>query len=110
METQTALPDTFAALGNATRLAIVERLLRDGEVAAGDLADGVMSAPAMSHHFKVLREAGIVVQRIDAQRRLYSVRPEAIRAIGQWSLTYKQFWEQSLDRLGTLIDKEKRRE
>lgn len=105
---QITLPDTFAALGNPTRLAIVERLLRDGEVAAGDLADGEMSAPAMSHHFKVLREAGIVVQRIDAQRRLYSVRPEAIRAIGQWSLTYQQFWDQSLDRLNRLIDKDRK--
>lgn len=106
-----ALPDTFAALGNSTRLAIVERLLRDGEVAAGDLvADGEMSAPAMSHHFKVLRDAGIVVQRVDAQRRLYSVRPEAIRAIGQWSLTYRQFWEQSLERLDRLIDKENEHE
>lgn len=104
------LSDTFAALGNETRLAIVERLLRDGEVAAGDLvAEGEMSAPAMSHHFKVLREAGIVIQRVDAQRRLYSVRPEAMRAIGQWSLTYRQFWDQSLDRLGRVIDKEKRK-
>jgi DNA-binding transcriptional ArsR family regulator len=104
---ETKLPDTFAALGNATRLAIVERLLREGEVAAGELvADGEMSAPAMSHHFKVLRDAGIVVQRVDAQRRLYSVRPEAMRAIGQWSLSYRQFWEQSLDRLGQLIDRE----
>ena len=68
-----------------------------------------MSAPAMSHHFKVLREAGIVVQRVDAQRRLYSVRPEAIKAIGQWSLTYREFWEQSLDRLGRAIEKEKRK-
>jgi DNA-binding transcriptional ArsR family regulator len=107
---ETTLPDTFAALGNATRLAIVERLLRDGEVAAGDLAEGAMSAPAMSHHFKVLRDAGIVMQRVDAQRRLYSVRPEAIRAIGRWSLTHQQFWEQSLDRLGHLIDKETSRE
>jgi DNA-binding transcriptional ArsR family regulator len=105
-----ALPDTFAALGNATRLAIVERLLRDGEVAAGDLvADAEMSAPAMSHHFRVLREAGIVMQRVDAQRRLYSVRPEAIRAIGQWSLTYREFWEQSLDRLGSIIERERRK-
>ena len=102
------LPDAFAALGNATRLAIVERLLRDGEVAAGDLADGAMSAPAMSHHFKVLRDAGIVSQRVDAQRRLYSVRPEAMRAIGKWSLTYRKFWEQSLDRLDQFIEKEKR--
>lgn len=111
MEINVALPDTFAALGNSTRLAIVERLLRDGEVAAGDLvADGEMSAPAMSHHFKVLRDAGIVAQRVDAQRRLYSVRPEAIRAIGQWSLTYRQFWEQSLERLDRLIDKENEHE
>jgi DNA-binding transcriptional ArsR family regulator len=101
------LPDAFAALGNATRLAIVERLLREGELAAGDLAEDGMSAPAMSHHFRVLREAGIVVQRVAAQRRLYSVRPEAMRAIGQWSLTYREFWERSLDRLQTLIHKEK---
>ena len=104
------LSDTFAALGNHTRLAIVERLLREGEVAAGDLvADGEMSAPAMSHHFKVLRDAGIVTQRVDAQRRLYAVRPEAVRAIGKWSLTYRQFWEGSLDRLGAALSKEKRK-
>jgi DNA-binding transcriptional ArsR family regulator len=98
------LADTFAALGNPTRLAIVERLLREGELAAGDIvAEGEMSAPAMSHHFKVLRDAGIVVQRVDAQRRLYSVKPEAVRAIGQWSLTYREFWEKSLDRLDAAL-------
>jgi DNA-binding transcriptional ArsR family regulator len=102
------LTDTFAALGNPTRLAIVERLLREGELAAGDIvAEGEMSAPAMSHHFKVLREAGIVVQRVDAQRRLYSVRPEAVRAVGQWSLTYREFWEKSLDRLEAALNKAK---
>jgi DNA-binding transcriptional ArsR family regulator len=100
------LTDTFAALSNGTRLAIVERLLREGELAAGDLVeDGTMSAPAMSHHFKVLRDAGIVNQRVDAQRRLYSVRPEAMRAIGVWSLTYREFWEQSVDRLDRMIAK-----
>ncbi len=104
------LAETFAALGSPARLAIVERLLREGEVAAGDLvAKGEMSAPAMSHHFKVLREAGIVIQRVDAQRRLYSVRPEAMRAIGKWSLTYREFWEKSLDRLGTALKKETRK-
>jgi DNA-binding transcriptional ArsR family regulator len=103
------LADSFAALGHEVRFAIVERLLRDGELAAGELADASLSAPAMSHHFKVLRDTGIVVQRVDAQRRLYSVRPEAMRAIGQWTLTYKQFWEQSLDRLGRAIEKEKRK-
>lgn len=103
------LAETFAALGNDVRFAIVERLLREGELAAGELADPSMSAPAMSHHFKVLRDAGIVSQRVDAQRRLYSVRPDAIKAIGQWSLTYRQFWDQSFDRLGRAIEKERRK-
>ena len=69
------LADTFAALSNQTRLAIVERLLREGELAAGELVeDGAMSAPAMSHHFKVLRDAGIVIQRVDAQRHVTFAR------------------------------------
>lgn len=108
METRLHVVDAFAALGNATRLAIVEQLLKDGERAAGELAaTAELSAPAMSHHFKVLREAGVLQQRVEAQRRLYSVRPEAMRAIGTWSLTYRQFWDQSLDRLGRAIAKEK---
>ena len=100
----------FGALGNDVRLAIVEQLLKDGERAAGDIvAERDISAPAMSHHFKVLREAGIIAQRVEAQRRLYSVRPEAMRAIGIWSMTYREFWDQSLDRLGRALTKEKRK-
>jgi len=96
----TPLPTTFAALGNATRLAIVERLLAEGELAAGDLLDAAeVSPPAMSRHFKVLREAGIVVQRVDKQRRMYSVQPEAVQAIGEWVLNFREFWAGSLDRL-----------
>ena len=98
------LPDTFAALGNRTRLQIVEQLLREGEVAAGDVrAVPAISAPAMSHHLKVLREAGILQQRVDRQRRLYSVRPEAVQAIGEWTLTYREFWEQGLGRLAAAL-------
>jgi DNA-binding transcriptional ArsR family regulator len=108
MEMMPAIAETFAALGNGTRLAIVERLLREGELAAGDIgAETDISAPAMSHHFKVLRDAGILTQRVDGQRRLYAVRPEAMRAIGVWSLTYRQFWDQSLDRLGAALNKDK---
>ena len=99
------MTSTFAALGHPARFAIVERLLREGELAAGDLAQPAISAPAMSHHFKVLREAGIVRQRVDAQRRLYAVRPEAMRAIGQWTLTYRQFWDGGLDRLDRALKK-----
>jgi len=102
------MTSAFAALGHPARFAIVERLLREGELAAGDLAQPRISAPAMSHHFKVLREAGIVRQRVDAQRRLYAVPPEAMRAIGQWTLTYRQFWEGGLDRLDRALRKGKR--
>ncbi|MCC3305636.1 ArsR/SmtB family transcription factor [Sneathiella sp. HT1-7] len=94
------LSSTFAALGDATRFAIVEKLLQEGELPAGELQNvGQISAPAISRHLKVLRKAGVVEQRIDAQRRLYSVRPEAVQAIGAWSMSYREFWQKSLDRL-----------
>lgn len=102
------LPTTFAALGNATRLSIVERLLAEGELSAGELQSSAkMSPPAMSRHFKVLREAGIVVQRVDAQRRLYSVEPEAVQAIGEWVLNFRAFWSGSLDRLDAALKEAK---
>ncbi len=92
--------DTFAALGDATRFAIVEKLLNEGELPAGNLQEvGTISPPAISRHLKVLREAGIIQQRIDKQRRMYSVRPEAVRTIGEWAMNYQEFWQKSLDRL-----------
>ncbi len=92
--------DTFAALGDATRFAIVEKLLKEGELPAGNLQDvGTISPPAISRHLKVLREAGIIEQRIDKQRRMYSVRPQAVQTIGEWAMTYREFWQTSLDRL-----------
>jgi DNA-binding transcriptional ArsR family regulator len=91
---------TFAALGDATRFAIVEKLLKEGELSAGNLQDvGTISPPAISRHLKVLREAGIIEQRVDKQRRMYSVRPQAVQSIGEWAMTYREFWQNSLDRL-----------
>ena len=104
----TNLISTFAALGDATRFAIVERLMNSGELSAGDL-QGVarISAPAISRHLKVLREAGIVTQRIDKQRRIYAVEPGAVRAITDWTMSHEKFWNNSLDRLSkALNDKE----
>ena len=92
--------DTFAALGDATRFAIVEKLLKEGELPAGNLQDvGTISPPAISRHLKVLREAGIIEQRVDKQRRMYSVSPQAVQSIGEWAMTYREFWQNSLDRL-----------
>ncbi|MEE9454205.1 MAG: metalloregulator ArsR/SmtB family transcription factor [Paracoccaceae bacterium] len=101
------LPDTFAALGNVTRFAIVERLLNEGELSAGELQDMAdVSPPAISRHFKVLRKAGIIRQRIDKQHRMYSVRPEAVEAINAWSLSYRDFWQGSFARLAAALERD----
>lgn len=99
-----ALSTTFAALGDATRFAIVERLLAEGDLPAGELQNiAEISAPAISRHLKVLRNAGIIHQRVDKQRRIYSIRPEAVKEINDWAIGYQQFWQGSLDRLEMAI-------
>ncbi|MEL7252843.1 MAG: metalloregulator ArsR/SmtB family transcription factor [Pseudomonadota bacterium] len=96
----TKLIPKFSALSDATRLSVVERLMAEGELPAGAIVEQAdMSAPAMSRHLKVLREAGLVHQRVEGTKRLYSVRPEAMRAIADWTIDHKQFWDASLDRL-----------
>lgn len=101
------LTQTFSALSDDTRLAVVEQLMRDGEQPAGALG-GIadISGPAMSRHLKVLREAGLIKQRVDGTRRLYSVRPEALRAISDWTIQHQKFWETSLDRLHDFLSHE----
>jgi DNA-binding transcriptional ArsR family regulator len=107
---QTPLTDLFAALGDPVRFGIVERLLCEGEVAAGDLSAGFnVSAPAISRHLSVLRNAGIVHRRVDRQRRLYSVEPKAIRAAAAWVMSHREFWEGSLSRLDALMALEEKR-
>ena len=94
------LPDTFTALGDATRFAIVERLMEKGELPVNELLDvNKLSAPAISRHLKVLRKAKIVNQRIDKQRRMYSVEPKSVQLISEWTMSHQAFWNKSLDRL-----------
>jgi len=83
----------FAALGDSTRFAIVMRLMTKGALPAGDLQDVAdISAPAISRHLKVLREAGVITQTIDRQRRIYAVVPGVIEAIHAWTLEDQGFW------------------
>ncbi|MCJ8324551.1 MAG: helix-turn-helix transcriptional regulator [Rhizobiales bacterium] len=96
----TQLAHTFSALGNQTRFAIVERLLNEGDLPVGAfLTMDNLSPPALSRHFKVLREAGIIERRVDKQQRIYSVRPQAVQQICEWSISYRKFWSAGLDRL-----------
>lgn len=101
------LHSTFSALGDATRFAIVERLLKEGELSAGHLQQGLkVSPPAVSRHLKVLHQAGVIERRIDKQRRLYSIRPKALQAISDWTISHQEFWQASLDRLEIALTKE----
>jgi DNA-binding transcriptional ArsR family regulator len=101
------LAQTFSALGDPTRFAIVERLLNTGEQSAGELRlVAEISAPAISRHLKVLRNAGVIHQRIDRQHRMYSVKPEAIRAVNAWVEYHRKFWQTSIDRLEQALNRE----
>ena len=100
----TDLTRTFAALADDTRLALVETLMRRGELPAGALSDiAPISAPAISRHLKVLREAGLIEQRVSGTHRFYSVRPQAMARISQWTLDHRAFWAGSLDKLDTFL-------
>lgn len=94
----------FDVLVEPNRRRILD-LLRDGELAVGQLVDALdVSQPAVSKHLKVLREAGVVTVRIDANRRLYRLRPEALREVDDWIAPYREMWERRLDRLGERLD------
>jgi len=97
----------FAALSDPNRLAIIERLVNDGEKTAGELAEPFsISAPAISRHLGVLERAGMIERRVDRQWRKFRVRPDAIAAIEDWVSRQKRFWEMSFERLEKMIGEE----
>jgi DNA-binding transcriptional ArsR family regulator len=99
-----AVTDVFGALADPTRLAIVERLLKEGERSAGEIAAPfAISKPAISKHLRVLEDAGLIERRIDRQWRVCRIRPEAIRVIDDWMEKYRAFWDASFDRLERLL-------
>jgi len=101
-----AVTDVFGALADPTRLAIVERLLKEGERSAGEIAAPfAISKPAISKHLRVLEDAGLIERRIDRQWRVCRIRPEAIRVIDDWVEQYRAFWDASFDRLERLLAK-----
>ena len=98
---------TFSALADPTRLGVVEKLMQQGELPVSALIPDVeMSAPALSRHLKVLREAGVVHQRAEGTKRFYRVAPEAMQSIADWTAFHRRFWEASLDRLDAFLAEE----
>lgn len=94
------MPSLFAALSDPCRLQIIETLMRDGRTPAGRIADMFdISGPAISRHLSVLVKADLVTREVAGKQRLYSVRPETIRRISDWTLDHRAFWEASFDRI-----------
>jgi DNA-binding transcriptional ArsR family regulator len=94
----------FEVLAEPNRRRILD-LLRSEERPVGDLvAELSVSQPAVSKHLRILREAGLVEVRQDAQRRLYRVRPEPLRALDEWLEPYRRMWASRLDDLERHLD------
>jgi DNA-binding transcriptional ArsR family regulator len=95
---------TFEVLAEPRRREILD-LLRTGERPVGDLVDRLaLTQPAVSKHLKVLREAGLVEVRQDAQRRWYRLRLQPLAELDEWLAPYRQLWNASLDALERHLD------
>lgn len=90
---------TLAALADPTRRAILAQL-RQGEASVTELAQPFgMSLPAISKHLKVLERAGLIVKSREAQWRPCQIKAEPLKEVADWLEQYRQFWEESFDRL-----------
>ena len=102
------LSSTFAALADPTRRAILARLA-SGEASVTELAKPFdMSMPAISKHLKVLERAGLVAHGREAQWRPRRLEPTALKEVHDWVEHYRQFWEQSFDRLDAYLQQLKK--
>ena len=97
---------TFAVLAEPTRLQILGQL-RSGERSVGELVDILgVPQPAVSKHLKVLREAGFVSARSEAQQRIYQIEPKPLKALDAWLAPYRRLWTKHLDALERHLDRQ----
>jgi DNA-binding transcriptional ArsR family regulator len=96
------------ALADESRRTVLE-ILRDHPASAGQLAEAIpIARPGVSRHLRVLREAGLIDVRREAQRRIYSLRPEALMDVDAWLSDYRALWQSRLDALQTEIARGKK--
>ena len=104
------LTQTFAALANSTRRAILARLA-EGEATVNELAEPFnMSLPAISKHIKVLENAGLIVQGQKAQYRPCTIDVMPLKEISTWTEQYRHIWETSFNRMDKYINQFKNKE
>lgn len=95
--------ETFKALAEPNRFQIVELLL-DGPRPVGGMVDRLgLRQPQVSKHLRVLSEAGLVDVRVDAQRRIYALRPAPLQELEIWLERYRRIWERNYQRLDALL-------
>ena len=101
-----ALNDVFAALADPTRRRMVERLAR-GRRSVGEVAAGFeMSQPALSKHVKVLEAAGLVTRTVAGRVHYLDLAPGAMRSAATWLDRQRKFWEETLDRLDSVLSEQ----
>jgi DNA-binding transcriptional ArsR family regulator len=98
----------FDVLAEPSRREILE-LLRDGERPVSELVDHLnLSQPAVSKHLRVMKNAGLVEVRPDAQQRFYRICPEPLEQLDEWLEPYRKFWTTQLDRLESHLDQRRK--
>jgi DNA-binding transcriptional ArsR family regulator len=101
---------SLVALADPNRRRIVE-MLAGQELSAGEIGSGFeISAPAVSQHLKVLKEASIVRVRVDGQRRIYALDPTGFAEVDQWLSSVRRFWIPRLDELERQMQRHKAEE
>lgn len=101
----TGVESTFAILAEPNRRAILS-LLASSERCVGDIERRLgMPQTSVSKHLKVLRDAGFVESRVEAQRRVYRIRPEPLQEVDAWLAPFRRFWEAHVDALERHLDR-----
>jgi DNA-binding transcriptional ArsR family regulator len=96
---------SFTVVAEPNRRAILSLLLAS-ERSVGELEHELrLSQPSVSKHLRVLRDAGFVTSRIEAQRRLYRLRPEPLMELDEWLVPFRRFWSKHVDALERHLDK-----
>ena len=98
------MESAFAVIAEPNRRAILS-LLASSERSVGEIEHSLrLPQPSVSKHLRVLREAGFVESRIDAQRRLYRIRPDPLKEVEDWLAPFRRFWSAHLDALERHLD------
>ena len=99
------MSSAFAIVAEPSRRAILS-LLASSELSVGEIEQQLrMPQPSVSKHLRVLREAGLVESRVDAQRRVYRIRPEPLRELDAWLAPFRRHWSAHVDALERHLDR-----